>query len=101
MTYELHRETDPSGLTLIVEADDHPFDPREEYEHLGQLVCWHRRYRLGDSHDWSDPEDFQRHLESEPGAIVLPVYLYDHVRLDLCFAGAPMFGMRNKERRLA
>jgi len=83
MAYELHRETDPSGLTLIVEADDHPFNPREEYDHFGRMVCWHRRYRLGDKHDWSSPEDFQRHLKSETGAIVLPVYLYDHSGLAL------------------
>lgn len=78
MTYELHRETDPSGLTLIVEADADPLDPRAEYDHLGQMVCWHRRYSLGDRHDWTDPGDFQTHLKSHPGAVVLPVYLFDH-----------------------
>ena len=78
MTYEHHRETDPSGLTLIVEADDHPLNPREEYEHLGQMVCWHRRYSLGDRHEWSEPDEFRQHLKSCKGAVALPVYLFDH-----------------------
>ena len=74
----MERITDPSGLTLIVEADDHPLNPREEYEHLGQMVCWHGRYRLGDKHDWSEPDEFRSHLKSCKGAIALPVYLFDH-----------------------
>ena len=24
------------------------FNPREDYEHLGTMVCWHGRYNLGD-----------------------------------------------------
>ncbi len=83
MAYEHHRETDPSGLTLIVEAEDHPLNPREEYEHLGQMVCWHGRYRLGDKHDWSEPGEFRQYLKSSKGAIMLPVYLYDHSGLAL------------------
>lgn len=83
MAYEHHRETDPSGLTLIVEAEDHPLNPREEYELLGQLVCWYGRYTLGDKHDWTDPADFRQHLKSCTGAIALPVYLYDHSGLAL------------------
>lgn len=83
MAYEHHSETDPSGLTLIVEAEDHPLNPREEYEHLGQMVCWHGRYSLGDKHDWNDPDEFCKHLKSCTGAITLPVYLYDHSGLAL------------------
>ena len=83
MAYEHHRETDPSGLTLIVEAEDHPLNPREEFELLGQMVCWHSRYRLGDKHDWREPDEFRQHLKSRTGVIALPVYLYDHSGLAL------------------
>ena len=83
MAYEHHRETDPSGLTLIVEAEDHPLNPREEYDHLGQMVCWHGRYTLGDKHGWSEPDEFRQHLKSCTGAIALPIYLYDHSGLAL------------------
>ena len=78
MSYELHREDDPSGLTLIVEADPDPLDPRAEYDHLGQMVCWHERYRLGDRHDWTDPDAFRQHLEAQKNAVVLPLFLFDH-----------------------
>jgi hypothetical protein len=39
-------------------------------------VCWHRRYGLGDQHDFSSPDDFNK--DSKDYAIVLPLYLYDH-----------------------
>ena len=81
MTCELHRETTPCGLTLIVAADTDPLDPRREYDHAGQLACWHQRYNLGDDHDWEDPEAFRTHLKSSAGAVVLPVYLFDHSSL--------------------
>ena len=74
-----HRETDPrSGLTLIVESDDDPVNPRTDYDHAGQMVCFHRRYRLGDAHDWRDPAAFQAHLKAHKGAVILDLFLYDH-----------------------
>lgn len=74
----MERITDPSGLTAIVEAEAHPLNPREEFETLGQMVCWHGRYTLGDKHDWTDPDEFSKYLKSCTGAVALPVYLFDH-----------------------
>jgi hypothetical protein len=58
------------------------------------LICWHRRYRLGDSHQFDSPEAFLRDLagvsdqsdlsmeqlreRAARKAILLPVFLYDH-----------------------
>ena len=77
MSVILHEERDACGLTLIVSADPDPIDPRTEFEQLGRLVCWHRRYALGDKHDWPSPEEFEVAMEKRPH-IRLPVYLYDH-----------------------
>ncbi|MGB9886486.1 MAG: hypothetical protein ACPLRW_05740 [Moorellales bacterium] len=55
-------------------------DPRS-WPHLGLMVCWHSRYRLGDRHNFADSDDLWEYLEQEGGAkraVVLPVYLYDH-----------------------
>ena len=77
MSVILHEERDACGLTLIVSADLDPVNPRAEFEQLGTLVCWHRRYALGDKHDWHSPEDFQAEMEARPH-IRLPVFMYDH-----------------------
>lgn len=68
------------GYTLeITEAD--MSDPRIYKDlHLGKMICFHRRYNLGDKHDFRDPHEFQQFLEDNKNEIycALPLYLYDH-----------------------
>ncbi len=44
--------------TLFVVDDNYPESPRENCDNFGKMVCWHRRYSLGDEHDYSEPRDF-------------------------------------------
>lgn len=37
-----------STYTIAIERELYPFDPRQEYDHLGTMLCWHNRYDLGD-----------------------------------------------------
>jgi len=47
-----------SNAVLKIEQDELSFDPREEFEHdLTTMVCWHRRYNLGDKHTY-EPDNF-------------------------------------------
>ena len=48
--------------TLIVEQDDDPVNPRKDCNPFGRMICWHRRYSLGDDHGFNSPEDFLRDL---------------------------------------
>ena len=41
--------------TLFIVDDDMPLNPREDYDCLGKMVCWHGRYSLGEKHDFEDP----------------------------------------------
>jgi hypothetical protein len=38
--------------------DPTPDNPREMFDHVGTMVCWHRRYKLGDQQPDSDPQDY-------------------------------------------
>jgi hypothetical protein len=85
---EAHR-----GHTIKIYHDPDAESPRE-WSNLGTLICWHRRYRLGDSHSFDSPEAFLRDLagiseqrdlsmdrlqeRAERNAILLPVFLYDN-----------------------
>jgi len=64
------------GHTIKIYHDPDAESPRE-WCNLGTLICWHRRYRLGDSHRFDSPEAFLRD-RAERKAILLPVFLYDH-----------------------
>lgn len=47
---------------LKISLDEDAPNPREDYDHLGNMVCWHRHYRLGDEHHYEDPGDFLQEL---------------------------------------
>ena len=58
--------------------DDDPEDPRS-WDNLGTMVCFHRRYNLGDKHDFDHPDEAREFLMNKRDRnIVLPLYLYDH-----------------------
>lgn len=47
---------------LQVMHDDEPMNPREDYDNFGNMVCWHRRYNLGDKHDYEDTNELLMRL---------------------------------------
>lgn len=81
------------GHTIKIYHDPDAESPRA-WCNLGKLICWHRRYRLGDSHPFDSPEAFLRDLagvsdqsnlsmdrlrdRADRKSVLLPVFLYDH-----------------------
>jgi hypothetical protein len=64
------------SATLKIVSDSDPVSPRDN-DNLGTMVCWHRRYRLGDEQPTQEPTEWFK--ENVPdGSVVLPLYLYDH-----------------------
>lgn len=47
---------------LMVRPDDITINPRELNEPFGKMVCFHRRYSLGDHHNYMDKDDFLREM---------------------------------------
>lgn len=56
--------------------DTCPDNPRIHCDHLGTMVCFHRRYTLGDDHNFT-VEEFKEFVSGK-NIISLPLYLYDH-----------------------
>lgn len=65
------------GHVLMVVADEFPESPRE-WDNLGTMICFHRNYKLGDEHNFSNPDDCKDFLENEDIGVILPLFLYDH-----------------------
>jgi hypothetical protein len=64
-THELDTIFGTYRLQII--QDEDPESPRE-WENLGTMICWHRRYNLGDpdeSKNYSDSQDLMAHLADE------------------------------------
>jgi len=67
------------GYTIEIHPDHCGESPRE-WDNLGVMYCWHRRYGLGDK-DAQPPCDsacVARINGMETAVVVLPLYLYDH-----------------------
>ncbi len=68
---------------LEIFDDLNPCSPRE-FDNLGTMVCFHRRYDLGDetelkSSDFSSWEELESYLYKEENALIaIPVFMYDH-----------------------
>ena len=73
------KEEEHRGLRILIYNDLEPDSPRE-WENLGHMICFHRKYNLGDKHDFtidSFREFIGYRLQADP-IISLPLYLYDH-----------------------
>ncbi len=75
------------GLTARIYIDEHP-DGRgpREWDNVGTMAFWHKRYSLGDDismFDWAkDPAACKEFLDAE-NAVALAVFMYDHSGLAL------------------
>ena len=65
------------GHFINIYPDEDAPNPRKEFDHLGTMVCFHRRYNLGDEHEFRDHDELRDFLKEEK-PICLPLYLYDH-----------------------
>lgn len=58
-------EEDYKGFHIIIEQDTDEKESPREWENLGTMVCWHRRYDLGDEQPKCDPIDYMRSMLSD------------------------------------
>jgi len=80
----VHEEFEHSGKIIRIVHDDDPENPRDLYDNLGLMCCFHRNYQLGDAHDlnmddfrsWNEVLDYLK--EEEEAKIYSPLYLFDH-----------------------
>jgi hypothetical protein len=74
-----------AGLTINIVQDEDPQNPREEDCNVGKMVCFHKRYTLGDKDhgfkqsDYSTWAELRAAIETDNDvAVCLPIYMYDH-----------------------
>ena len=76
------------GLTYKVYLDKYPISPREN-DNLGTMICFHKRYKIGDCHgyvhsNYNSWDELEKEIIKDlKGAIILPLYLYDHSGLTI------------------
>ena len=56
---------------------DSDYDSPREWDNLGEMICFHSKYTLGDKHDFKEPSEFEQHIKNKK-VVILPLFLYDH-----------------------
>jgi len=58
--------------------DTYPDNPRN-WDNLGVINCFHKRYNLGEAHNFSEPQELIDWIEANSDKIYyLPLYMYEH-----------------------
>jgi hypothetical protein len=81
---EIERHKTKDGKVLIIYQDENNDDSPREWDNLGKMICFHRRYNLGDKTDlksdrfngWKELEEYL--IKELKAVMVLPLRLYDH-----------------------
>ena len=84
MNDAIHEET-YKGFKIQIVPDLDPMNPRIEFDNVGTMICFHKRYNLGDKHEYRH-EDYagwdelcdQLRQDFGKNPLILPLYLYDH-----------------------
>jgi len=78
----------PSNRKLEIHTDETPENPRD-YDNNGIMICFHKRYNLGDEHnykscDFSSLEEIEMQIRKDYDvATLLCLYLMDHSGLSI------------------
>jgi len=64
------------GYIAKIYFDPEPPNPRTEWDNVGTMVCFHKKYILGDKTKVTKEE--LRELVKRDDVLALPLYLYDH-----------------------
>ena len=71
---------------IRIEQDMDNESPRESYDNMGTMACWHSRHSLlGDEQPTCDPREHRKDLPK--GTITLPLYLMDHSGISISTSG--------------
>lgn len=78
-------KTKVGKYTVKILQDDDPMNPRTEYDNVGHMICFHRRYNLGDKHNMDIDE--LKEICKRKDVYSLPLYLYDHSGITMNTSG--------------
>lgn len=66
------------AYTYTIENDTMTDSPRN-WDNIGTIATWHRRYSMGDVQPSTEPLEWARELlKLETALVIMPVYMYEH-----------------------
>ena len=71
-------------FTYEISNEEYPSNPRTEWDNVTTMVCFHKRYDLGDKHNYNSRDfdgwdEMKQQIEEDYKVLMIkPLYLYDH-----------------------
>jgi len=62
---------------IEVFPDEHCGNPIQNWDMLGEYLCWHRRYNLGNSGRFTTPDEVVAYAR-QTQSLLFPLFMYDH-----------------------
>ena len=95
---------------LMIDLDEDPINPRSDCS-VTRMYCWHKKYILGDKHDYVNTDEMLAGLLKEqlypgdvdelnnsemfkllePYAVIEPMWLYDHSGISMAYGSTPKY----------
>lgn len=72
----MNERTEYKGYYYSIEQDENAMNPRTEFDNFGHMICFHKRYNLGDKHQMDMGELAE--IINRKDVLALPLFLYDH-----------------------
>lgn len=88
MYHNIVKEVKSEKGSLKIYLDNCPEDPRN-WDNMSKMVCFHRKYNLGDDHnykvgDYSGWHELAEAIEKDYDiAVMVPLYMYDHTGITI------------------
>lgn len=82
------KEENKNGLVIRIFQDTDPQNPRTDCDNFGTMVCFHRKYSLGDKNcgfrNLDDAVEFEKSMRAQPAkGVLLPLFMMDHSGLTI------------------
>ena len=65
------------NYTIEIFPDENSENPIQNWDMLGEYFCWHRRYALGNSDRFTNPEQVVAYAR-QTNSLLFDLYMYDH-----------------------
>lgn len=93
MSYCIHEET-YKGYKIELIQDEDAQNPRTEWDNLGTIGHWHRRYNMGEvdlrkDHDSRESIEMFIQAIEKKGGVVLPIAMLDHSGVTIWVGNKP------------
>jgi hypothetical protein len=75
------------NLTIEIYSDISSENPIKFWDTLGEYVCWHQRYDLGNSSRFKTPEEVVSYAK-RTNSLLFPLYMYDHSGISLSLSNS-------------